>query len=111
MRKALPVITEAAAFSDRFTLLLLANRGAHTAPRLTIPATGRCVFVPPYCPALNPIERVWRDLKDAVAWQQFLKVDAQQDEVAQVWRADDAPTLQSLTGYTDLVEAVNALLT
>jgi hypothetical protein len=101
----------AEAFSDSFNILLLDNSGAHTAQRLTIPTNVRLVFLPPYCPELNPIERVWRDLKDDLAWQQFLNVDAQQDAVDQLLRAYDAPTLQSLTGYTYLVEAVNALLT
>jgi hypothetical protein len=45
--------------------------------RLTIPANVRLVFLPPCCPELNPIERVWRDLKDAIAWQPFSYVDTQ----------------------------------
>ena len=101
----------AEAFSDRFHIPLLDNSGAQTAQRLTSPANVRVVFLPPSGPELNPSERVWRDLKDDLAWQQFLNGDAQHDEVAQLWRADDAPTLPSLTGYTYLVEAVKALLT
>jgi transposase len=99
----------AQAFPDSLNLLLLDNSRAHTAQRLTLPANVRLVFFPPYCPELNPIERVWRDLKDDLAWQQFTTVDAQQDDVAQLLRAYDAPTLQSLTGYAYLVGAINAL--
>jgi hypothetical protein len=33
------------------------------------------------CPALNPIERVWRDLNDDLAWQQFHDLEAQQASV------------------------------
>ena len=54
---------------------------------------------------------MWRDLKDHIAWPQFLNMDAQQDEVGQLLRAYDAPTLRSLTGYAYLVEAIHALLT
>ena len=101
----------AAAFSDRLNSLLLENRGAHTAPRLPLPANVRLVFLPPDCPELNPIERVWRDLQESIAWQQFRHVDAPQDELSQLWQAYDAPTRHSLTGDTYLVEAVNARLT
>jgi transposase len=101
----------AAAFADSLNILLLDNSGAPTAQRLIMPTNVRLVFLPPYGPELSPIERVWRDLKDDLAWQQFLNVDAQQDEVGQWLRAYDAPTLQSLTGYTSLVEAINARLT
>jgi transposase len=100
----------AQAFPDSLNILLLDNSGAHSAQRLTMPANVRLVFLPPYCPELSPIERVWRDLKDDLAWQQFLSVDAQQDYVAQLLRAYDAPTLQALTGYAYLVAAINALV-
>jgi transposase len=99
----------AQAFADSLNILLLDNSGAHTARRLTIPANVRLVFLPPYCPELSPIERVWRDLKDDIAWLQFLNVDAQQDYVGQLLRTYDAPRLQALTGYTYLVDAINAL--
>jgi putative transposase len=74
----------APAFPARLNLLLLDNSGAHSAQRLTMPANVRLVFVPPYGPERSPIERVWRDLKDDLAWQQFLSVDAQQDDVGQL---------------------------
>jgi hypothetical protein len=94
---------------DSLNILLLANSGAHTAQRLRWPEHVRCVWLPPYCPELNPIERVWRDLKDHLAWRQFTDVEAQQDAVSDRLRAYNAPTLQALTGYAYLVEAINAL--
>jgi transposase len=99
----------AQAFPNSLNILLLDNSGAHTAQRLRWPANVCAVWLPPYCPELNPIERVWRDLKDALAWLQFPHLDAQQDYVGRLLRAYDASTLQSLTGYTYLVEAINAL--
>lgn len=97
------------AFPDSFNILLLDNSGAHTAQRIRWPDNVRYVWLPPYCPELNPIERVWRDLKDDLAWQQFANLDAQQEYVGDLLRAYEAPTLQALTGYTYLVEAINAL--
>lgn len=99
----------ARAFPDSLNILLLDNSGAHTAQRLRWPANVRPLWLPPYGPELNPIERVWRDLKDDLAWRQFPNVEAQQDFVGQLLRAYDAPTLQSLTGYPYLVAAINAL--
>lgn len=99
----------AQAFPDSLNLLLLDNSGAHTAHKLTIPENVRLVYLPPYGPELNPIERVWRDLKDALAWLQFPTLDVQQDYIATLLRAYEATTRQSLTGYTYLVEAIYAL--
>jgi hypothetical protein len=103
------VNTFAAAFPDSPNLRLLDNSGAQTAQRLTWPEHVRLVCLPPYCPELNPIERVWRDLKDAMAWRQCTHLEAQQDHIATLLGASQAATLQALTGYPSLVEAMHAL--
>jgi transposase len=99
----------AQAFGDSLNILVLDKSGGHTAQRLKLPDNVCLVFLPPYCPELNPIERLWRDLKDDLAWQQFSDGALQQEAVADLLRAYDAPTIQSLTGYTYLVDAINAL--
>jgi transposase len=99
----------AQAYPDSLNILLLDNSGAHTAQRLMWPANVCAVWLPPYGPELNPIERVWRDLKDVLAWLQFPNLDAQQDYVGQLLQAYEASTLHSLTSYTYLVEAIHAL--
>jgi putative transposase len=101
----------ARAFPDSLNLLVLDKSGGHTAKQLCIPEKIRVVWLPPYSPELNPIERVWRDLKDQLAWQQFTDVEAQQEYVADVLCAYDMLTLQSLTAYSYFVDAVNALCT
>ena len=85
------------------------DSGAHTAQRLTLPANVRLVFFPPYGPELSPIERVRRDVKDDLAWQQFTNLEAQQIYMGDLLQAYDVPTLQLLTGYAYLVEAINIL--
>jgi transposase len=67
------------------------------------------VFLPPYCPEFNPVEWVWRDLKDVLAWLHFPTLEAQQDYLATLLQAYEAATLQALTSYTYLVEAIHAL--
>ncbi len=99
----------AQAYPDSLNILVLDNSGAHTAKRLKIPNNMRLVLLPPYTPELNPIERVWRDVKDKLAWQQFTDLDAQQHYVTDLLDTYDAATLQSLTAYAYFVEAVNAL--
>ena len=101
--------TFAQAFPDSLNILLLDNRGAHTAQRLRWPANVQPVWLPPYCPELNPIERVWRDVKDDLAWQQFVDLEAQQVYVGTLLQAYSASALQALTGYAYLLAAINAL--
>jgi hypothetical protein len=93
---------------DSLNVLRLENSGAHTAQRIRWPAHVWCVWLPPYGPELNPLERVWRDLQDDLAWQQFLDLDSQQVYVADVLQAYSPLMLQALTGYAYLVGAINA---
>jgi transposase len=99
----------AQAFPDSLNILLVDNSGAHTSSQLTLPENVRLLFLPPYCPELNPIERVWRDLKDDMAWRQFAEIDAQQTYLTLLLQGYAAATLQSLTGYPYLVEVIHAL--
>ena len=99
----------AQAFPDSLNILLLDNSGAHTTQGIQWPENVRYVWLPPYCPELNPIERVWRDVKDDIAWHQFTALNAQQTEVGNLLCAYDATVLQALTGYAYVVEAINAL--
>jgi transposase len=99
----------AQAFPDSLTILLLDNRGAHTSPQLALPENVQLFFLPPYGPELNPSERVWRDLKDDLAWQPFADLHTQQDYLGHLLQAYEAATLQSLAGYPYLVEAIHAL--
>jgi transposase len=99
----------AQAFPDSLNILLLDNGGAHTAQRLRWPEHVHPLWLPPYCPELNPIERVWRDLKDDLAWLQFPDLDTQQVYVGNLLQSYEAPALQALTSYAYLVDAINAL--
>ena len=62
--------------------VLTVRRRRLTAQRLTLPENVCPVFLPPYGPELNPIERVWCDLKDALAWLQFPALEVQQEYLA-----------------------------
>jgi len=60
--------------------------------------------------------RTWRrlgglaaEVKDDLAWLQFVALEAQQVWVGDLLQAYNSSTLQTLTGYAYFVEAINAL--
>jgi hypothetical protein len=81
------------AFPESRHRLRLAHRGGHTAPPLRLPANVCLVCVPPYGPELTPMERVWRDRKDARAWCQFATLAGPHDYSATCRRGYEAATL------------------
>ncbi len=99
----------AEAHADTFNLLVLDNSGAHTAKRLKLPANVAFVFQPAASPELNPTERVWEDLKGQLAWLTFEQLSALQDELVTRLTAYDAATIQSLTSYPYLLDAIRSV--
>jgi transposase len=99
----------AAARPHMLNILLVDNSRTHTAANLRIPPNITLLFQPPYAPELNPAERVWRALKDALAWQCFRDLAALQARVVTVVESWAADLLQSLTAYSFILNAINAL--
>ncbi len=90
-------------------VLLVDNSRCHTAHALVLPANVILLFQPPYAPEVNPAERVWQALKDALAWQCFADLPALQARVVELVQAWDADMLRSLTAYPFIMDAMNAL--
>lgn len=97
-----------AAHPDTFNVLLLDNARVHHAKNLSLSANVALLFQPPYAPELNPAERVWLALKDALAWRTFDNLASLQDALAVCIEALDAPSLQSLTTYAYLIPTLHA---
>jgi hypothetical protein len=100
----------AAAFPASFNGRLLDNGAFHKAKALQWPAHGAPIFLPPYSPELNPIERLWRDLKDQLADCTVRTLDELSEGVGRILRSHSQAALQSLTGFAYVVQAVETAL-
>lgn len=96
-------------YPDDFIIMLLDNGAFHKAKKLVIPDNIVLLFIPPYSPELNPIERLWQDIKDEISWFLYETLDELKEAVARVLRKYSHQDIASLTGYQYLVDAVNAL--
>ena len=85
---------------------MLDNGAGHKAKAVRWPSNVVPVFLPPYSPELNPIERLWRDLKDKLADVMVKTIAELSDAVCSIIQAYVNATLQSLTGFTYFVQAV-----
>lgn len=92
-----------------FPLLLLDNGAFHKARALRLPPNLGLLFLPPYTPELNPIERLWRDLKDGLAQYQPTSLDALSELLCVRLKQSSTVTLRSLTGFSYLLLAAQAV--
>ena len=72
------------AFADSLNVLVLDNGRFHQAKSLEIPENIVFVFLPPYSPELNPIERLWQDIKAKLFTQTHKALENMQAKVTEI---------------------------
>ena len=99
------------AFSQQYpstTNIMIMDRGAfHMARDLVIPGNVTFIFLPPYSPELNPIERYWKHLKDQIAWRAFEDLQQLKDHVARLICETTPERVRSLTQFPFFMVAIN----
>jgi len=78
---------DAGAGPTKRLVLVLDNAGWHTSPRLAIPEGLHLAFLPPYTPKLQPAERLWPLLNEALANRDYADLPALETAVADRCRA------------------------
>lgn len=93
-------------YPNSLNLLVIDNAPAHVAKTLLVPDNIILINLPPYRPELNPVERLWQDLKRrlvALGTQVRLSIDVLRQAVDQFIRDYSPQQLASLTGYPYLL--------
>ena len=92
-----------------FHLPLLDNGAFHKAKALRSPTNVGLLFFPPYAPELNPIERLWRDLKDGLAQSPPTTLDALSTLLMTRLTHYTPTAVRSLTGFAYLLAAAQTV--
>jgi transposase len=96
-------------YQDTLDIILMDNGSCHTAKSLGIPPNAVCLFLPPYSPELHPIERLWREMKDRLAWMLVGTLAELEHHVEMLITHYAKAAIRSLTSYPYFVDAVNAV--
>ena len=97
----------AACYPNSINVLQVDNGLFHKAKRLQIPENIILLFQPPYSPELNPIERVWKHLKQDLKWELFDNLEELRTKVAQLLARFTSDIAASLTGYDFILNALS----
>jgi DDE superfamily endonuclease len=96
-------------YQGTLNVILMDNGSCQTAKSLMIPENLVCRFLPPYSPALNPIERLGQDGKAQFAWGGAAAIEALEQRVERIRTHYSHATIRSLPSYPYVVRAVNAV--
>lgn len=97
------------AYSDSLNILQVDNGRFHTSKDLIVPENVILLFQPPYCPELNPIERLWEHLKADLKWASFKTLAQLQTKVDQLLADLTPKVIASITGYSFILDALSAV--
>ena len=97
------------AFSESLNLLVLDNGRFHQAKSLKIPENVVLLFLPPYSPELNPIERLWQDLKAKLFTQTYKALEDMQAKVSQILEGYCDAVVAKLTQSSHFINAAHAV--
>ncbi|MCS3856608.1 transposase [Salinibacter ruber] len=89
--------------------MILDNGQFHKANKLSVPSNVELTFLPPYSPELNPVERLWQDLKDQLAFDFYEHLSSLRQKARTVVSRYTDEAVASLTGYDYLLEATSVL--
>ena len=74
---------------------------------LNIPENVILLFQQAYSPEVNPIERLWRYIKEQLKWLRFDAIEELREAVQKELKKLTNEVIASLTGYPFLLEGVS----
>jgi transposase len=99
----------ASAYPKELNVVLVDNSRAHAAKMLVIPENVRLLFLPPYSPELNPIERLWQAIKAELAWACPETIEILGERVRELLDHLSSHQIRSLTSYDYILQALHGL--
>jgi DDE superfamily endonuclease len=93
-------------YADSLNIIQMDNSRCHTTERLEIPENVIFLFQPAYSPELNPIERVWRAMKDKLCWELYGSLQELRDRVYAILRTLSCKVIASLAGWDYITDAL-----
>jgi transposase len=93
-------------FKDKHIVLVFDNAPSHRPRCIHDRENITCIFLPPYSPELNPVERFFEEVRKSTANQIFESIDAQEVVISAYVKtlSDDEMRMRRLLGYEWIVK-------
>ncbi len=93
-------------YPKQLHLIQLDNGRWHIWSELNVPDNIILFFQPPYSPQVNPIERLWKEIKKPLKWELFDNLDRLREKLSQVLSKLTDLTIASVTGWDFILDAL-----
>ena len=96
-------------FSEDLNVMVLDNGRFHHSQELEMPENVVLLFLPPYCPELNPIERLWQDLKAKLFTRPYGTLAEMQARLTEVLCNYSDKAIAKLTRFSYFLKTANEI--
>ncbi len=86
-------------YPEHLNVVQLDNGKFHQSYQLKIAHNILLIFQPPYSPELNPIERIWQQIKQELSWGIYENLDEIKEKVRAFLNNCSHHTIASITGW------------
>lgn len=97
-------------FPESLNLVQLDNGSFHKAQQLEWPENIIPIFQPPHSPELNPIERLWQQLKRQLRWKNFESLQQLQQRLEKLLDGLGLEQIRSLCSWEFIISALSKAL-
>jgi transposase len=84
---------------EEFKVVIVDNGAFHKASGLKVPSNISLLFLPPYCPELNPAEMIWRWLKNKLGNKVYATLDVLSEALGGIVKELTPEMIRSITGW------------
>jgi len=94
------------AYPDDIHIIQLDQGRFHSCELLQVPDSVILLFQPAHSPQVNPMERLWKEMKKYLRWQSFDTLDELRAALAQILDKLTDSVVASITGWDFILEAL-----
>lgn len=84
---------------EELKIMIIDNAAFHSTKDIVLPENIVLMPIPPYCPELNPAEKVWQWMKDKIAMKIHDTLDILENKMDELINDLEGDLVKSITGY------------
>lgn len=90
-------------------IIVIDNASFHSTKDIELPENIVLLPIPPYCPELNPAEKMWQWMKDKIAMKVYDDLETLEAKIEELIEKAENQIIKSITGYQFYLDAYSSV--
>lgn len=94
---------------EELKILVVDNAAFHSTKDITLPENIILLNIPPYCPELNPAEKVWQWMKSKIAMKIYDTLEVLESKIEELLGLLEGDLIKSITSYQFFIKTYSSV--